>query len=239
MITKDNVIKLQKPNISVEVFDVILNSDIDFSKNAVKTNVAILIAADELCLNILCDSIENYLLDNKESLKKNFVLIQNVAAQFTQFIKLDRFCKIAIRNDPLLVFKADDFTTIKQEMLLDILKKNNYSVKSIVIWDKLIEWSIAQPDEGLPSDISKWTHNDISTFKTIIQPFIPHIDFKTISPLDFFKKIKPFKNVFDDVFYVQILEYYSFNNYIHSTSNFDSKIINSEQSCLLGNSIKL
>ncbi|CAI2200205.1 12493_t:CDS:1, partial [Funneliformis geosporum] len=51
-----------------------------------------------------------------------------------------QFCKLAIRNDPLLIFKAEDFTTIKQEMLLDILEKNNYSDRSIVIWDKLMEW---------------------------------------------------------------------------------------------------
>ncbi|CAG8466105.1 15508_t:CDS:2 [Funneliformis mosseae] len=135
----------------------------------------------------LCNYIEDELLDNKGSLKKNFVLIQNIADQFIQFGKLVRFCKLAIRNDPLLIFKADDFTTIKQDMLLDVLKKTKDSERPIKVWDRLMEWSIAQSDDRLPTDIKKWTNNEILIFK------------------------EPLKNIFDVDFYIQIIEYYSFN----------------------------
>ncbi|CAG8578090.1 14208_t:CDS:2, partial [Funneliformis mosseae] len=222
----------------------IYSSSIDFTNNDVKTNVATLIAADELCLNNLCDSIENYLLDNKESLKKNFILIQNVVSQITQLNKLNRFCKIVTRNDAFIIFKADDFTTMKQEILIDLLEKNKkkYSENSILIWDKLMEWIIAQSDDELPLDTTKWTLDEISTFRTMIRPFLPLINFETISPKDFFQKIKPFKNCFDHDFYIQILEYYSFSNndvtVIHSKSSLDSKVINSKKGSLSRNSIK-
>ncbi|CAG8749918.1 17604_t:CDS:2, partial [Funneliformis caledonium] len=193
----------------------IYSSSIDFTNNDVKTNVATLIAADELCLNNLCDSIENYLLDNKKSLKKNFILIQNVVSQITQL-----------------------------KILIDLLEKNKkrYSENSILIWDKLMEWIIAQSDDELPLDTTKWTLNEISTFRTMIRPFLPLINFETISPKDFFQKIKPFKNCFDHDFYIQILEYYSFSNndvtVIHSKSSLDSKVINSKKGSLSRNSIK-
>src|SRR6266498_3312794 len=67
----------------------------------------------------------------------------------------------------------------------------------------------------------------MSIFGKIIQPFLPHINFKEISPTDFFKKIKPFRNIFDIEFYVEIIEHYSFNN-ICSADEIDSKIIDSK-----------
>ncbi|CAG8466397.1 16938_t:CDS:2 [Funneliformis caledonium] len=131
--------------------------------------------------------------------------------QFIQFGKLVRFCKLAIRNDPLLIFKADDFTTIKQDLLLDVLKKTKDSERPIKVWDRLMEWSIAQSDDRLPTDIKKWTNNEILIFKELVQPFLSYINFKKISPTDFFRKIRPLKNIFDVDFYIQIIEYYSFN----------------------------
>ncbi|CAG8599195.1 2326_t:CDS:2 [Funneliformis caledonium] len=72
---ENGIIKLQKPNITVEVFDIIIkylyDQKIDHSENDIKTNVAILIAADELCDKDLCTSIENYLLDNKKLLERD------------------------------------------------------------------------------------------------------------------------------------------------------------------------
>ncbi|CAG8464885.1 8567_t:CDS:1 [Funneliformis mosseae] len=129
----------------IELIRYVYSSVINLSNNDIKTNLAILITADELCLNDLCTFIEEYLLDNdnKSLLKRNFVLIQDVATRFTQFSKLVQFYKINIQQDLSLIFSADDFATIKQEILLDILVKNNHSVKSIEIWDKLMLWSIA------------------------------------------------------------------------------------------------
>ncbi|CAG8497496.1 15961_t:CDS:2, partial [Funneliformis caledonium] len=182
-----------------EFYRYIYSSKIDLSNNDIKTNIAILIAADELCLNYLCTFIEDYLLDDESLLKQNFVLIQDVTTKFTQFSKLVQFYKIAIQQDPSFIFKADDFVTIKQEILLSLLVKNNHSEKPIVVWDKLLEWSIARSDE-LPLDTSNWTHNEVSIFGTIIQPFISYINFKEISPADFVQKVKPFKNAFDLAF---------------------------------------
>ncbi|RIA90995.1 BTB/POZ protein [Glomus cerebriforme] len=217
--TENNIIKFKKPNINVEVFEILIkyiySGKLELENNDVKTNVAVLIAADELCLSDLCTFIENFLLRNEELLKQNFVLIQDIANRFTQFTELSQFFNNAFQQNPSLIFKANDFITIKREILLEIVTRNNLPLNPIEIWDKLMEWSIAQSDNELPSDITRWTDHNVSTFKISIQPFIPHINFQGISRVDFFQKIKPFKNIFDHNFYIKILEYYCFNN-IHA-----------------------
>ena len=180
------------------------SGELELEDNDVKTNVALLIAADELGLSDLCIYIENFLLNNEELLRQNFVLIQKVANKFTQFTKLSQFYDNSFQRDPSLIFKANDFTTIKQEILLDIITKNDLLLKPIEIWDKLMKWAIDQSNE-LPSDITKWTNINVSVFKKLIRPFVPHINFQEISRADFFQKIKPFKNIFDDKFYIKIL----------------------------------
>ncbi|CAG8679012.1 15889_t:CDS:2 [Rhizophagus irregularis] len=173
---------------------------------------AILIAADELCLDELCSYIENFLLIDKESIKSNFNFILYTTNKFEQFIKLSQFCKESFQENPSLVLRADDFVTIEQEYFIEYLTKNNDSLKQIEVWDKLMEWAIAKSNNELPSDITMWTIDNITTFDTLIQPFISLINFQKISRLDFFQKIKPFKSIFDDKFYIKIIEYYCFNN---------------------------
>ncbi|GBB87546.1 hypothetical protein RclHR1_00140050 [Rhizophagus clarus] len=210
-----NIIQLKKPNISVKIFNILIKymycSNIDLSKNNIKTNVELLIAADELCLSSLCNFIEEYFLKNETLLKQNFVLIQDITTRFSQFTKLSRFYKKAIRREPSLIFKANDFTNIKKDILLDLLIKNNCSLKPIEIWDKLMEWCIAQ-SSVLSYDTSSWTPTEIKIFGNFFRPFIPYINFKEISSSKFSKKIKPFKDIFDNDFYVEILEHYSFND---------------------------
>ena len=60
---------------------------------------------------------------------------------------------------------------------------------------------------------------------------LPHINFKEITPSDFFQKIKPFKDIFNNDTYFKFLEYYAFNNVSHPKfkMHIDYKIINSEQ----------
>jgi hypothetical protein len=127
---------------------------------------------------------------------------------------LSKFYNETFQNEPSLIFRAKDFTTINRDVLLDIITKKNHFLNPIEIWDKLMEWAIDQSNE-LPSDVTKWTDVNVTMFKNLIQPFLSHINFQEISRVDFFQKIKPFKNVFDDKFYIKILEHYSFNN-IHN-----------------------
>ncbi|RGB28187.1 hypothetical protein C1646_819282 [Rhizophagus diaphanus] len=249
---EDKIIKLEKPNISVEVFDIItkyIYSGIIYPSNNFRTNVDLLIAADELCFVDLCSYIVEYIVEklkkDKEYLRRNFILIQQTATKLDHLTNLSQFYKDAFQQDPSLTFEAGDFITIDQKFLLDSLIENNHSLKPVEIWDKLLEWCRAQSVE-LKLDIEHWTANNISTFRDLIHPFIQYIDFKNIYPEDFSQKVKPYRDVFDSEYYIAILEHYSFSNSnfitkvnsANSDPMIDSKIINPEHASLLVDFIK-
>ncbi|EXX58563.1 uncharacterized protein OCT59_019990 [Rhizophagus irregularis] len=213
---ENNIIKFKKPNISVKVFEIITRyiygGELKLVNDNVKTNVELMIAADELCLDELCTYAEDFLLNNRESLKSNLVLLLHVTTEFDQFTRISQFYKETYRQNPSLIFKAKDFTDIKREFLLELLIKNNHSLKPIEIWDKLSAWVIVQSDE-LSSNITNWTDDNVKTFGKIVNPFLSYVNFDKISREDFFQKIKPFKNIFDDKFYIKILESCCFNDF--------------------------
>ncbi|PKY47724.1 hypothetical protein RhiirA4_463085, partial [Rhizophagus irregularis] len=229
---ENNIIKINIPNISVKIFKIITKyiyvnnfkpENYDF-----KTNAELLIAADELCLNKLSNFIENYLLKKEELLKQNFVFVlQDITNELNRFVRLSYFCNESFRNDPLIIFKAKDFTLIKQEVLIRFLDIIQHCVRPIDIWDKIIEWANAQSN-GITSNITK----------LIIQPFISFINFKEISRLDFYLKVRSFENIFDDKLYIEILEHYSFNDF-QIVNHIDSQIINLKEASFIANRIRI
>ncbi|GES83608.1 BTB/POZ protein [Rhizophagus clarus] len=238
---ENKIIKLRKPNISVEVFDIIINyiysGTLNLSKNFI-TNVDLLIAADELLLEDLCSCIiENIVekLQDKEYLSRNFASIQDATTKMDHFPRLSQSYKDAFQQDPSLIFKADDFVTVNQDFLLDLLNKNSHSLKPIEVWGKLMDWCRARSVE-LNQDVKHWTINNALTFRDLVHPYIQHIDFRNISPTDFSRKVRPYKDILNDASY--ILDHYSFNNYSNFKSTINSKIINSEHADFLSVVIK-
>ncbi|RGB29258.1 BTB/POZ domain-containing protein [Rhizophagus diaphanus] len=164
----ENGIKIANKNISVKAFEILIkyiySDKLKLENNDFKINVDLLVAAYALRLNELCSFIENHLLMNEELLKQNFVLIQTVADRH-KFTKLSKYYKSAYQQDPSLFFKANDFTDISKEFLLHILTKDNLSLKPIEVWNKIIEWAIVQSNNELPSEITKWTTDNILDYE--------------------------------------------------------------------------
>ncbi|RGB29249.1 hypothetical protein C1646_745452 [Rhizophagus diaphanus] len=225
---ENNIIKFNKPNISVKVFEILIkyiySGKLELANNDVKTNIALLIAADELCLEELCSYIEDFLLINKESLKSNFVFVSHITNKFDQFTKLSQFCKDAFQKDPSI---------------------NNDSLIQIEVWDKLFEWAIATSDDELPSDVSKWTEDNIKAFGTLIQRFIPIIDFQKMSRLDFMQKVNKFRRIFDNEHFIDIIEYFVCTDFSQSVDDtqlvddIDSKIIDLRGASFIADRIKI
>ena len=90
-----------------------------------------MIATNALRLDDLRSHIEIYLVSDEELLKSNFVLIQNVAENFGQFKLLSKFYKESYQQGPSLIFKANDFTTIKSKYLLAVLTENKHSLNQL------------------------------------------------------------------------------------------------------------
>src|SRR4051812_15161729 len=88
----------------------------------VPTIMDILDAADELILEELVDYLQDYLIEfNTETLMQNFALIYHNSFQHTSFMKLQDFCTTMVAIYPELIFKSDDFTSLKETALLSLL----------------------------------------------------------------------------------------------------------------------
>ncbi|CAG8526135.1 6423_t:CDS:2, partial [Cetraspora pellucida] len=200
----------KKPNISPDVFEVLLGGTIDFVRTDPRILIELLPAADELFLTELCDHLEEHLIDLtvRSSIKQNFVLSHRIANQH-RFEKFSSLCETILNQDPGALFSASDFADIEHDVLLSLFRDCNSQFREIDLWNKLLEWSIVNTP-SLPPDISQWTTDDISTFGVLAKPFIQYINLIFISPDDFFHKIRPFRRIFDVEDYIQILEYHTF-----------------------------
>src|SRR5207248_5133461 len=71
----------------------------------------------------------------------------------------------------------------------------------------IIQWGIGQNQE-LRKDISEWNKKDFKILKGILENIIPLIRFNEIKSKDFSRKIKPYRKVFNEDTYEEILDYY-------------------------------
>ncbi|GBC01083.1 hypothetical protein RclHR1_04060011 [Rhizophagus clarus] len=214
---ENGIIKFEKPNIPVKIFEILIRyiygNEPELGNYDFTTNIALLIAADELFLKKLCTLIEVHLLKDENLLKQNFILIHDITSKYPHFDELSRFCSFALFVNPSVIFKANDFIKIEKEVFLITITKYHRSLNPIEIWDKLVEWANVQ--------LSKQSIVKPPPLKGLIQPFVQFIDFKKISRENFYQKIRPYKNNFDDNFYIEIIDHYAFNDIqIQSESHF-------------------
>ncbi len=155
----------------------------------------LLIASDELLLNELHDAIQDYLLLHKTDwLQQNFALVHKTVFQLEFSKGLQEFCLVTVCEEPQLVFKSKDFTSLEEETLISLLGRSDMDMEEVVIWDHLLEWGIAQNPE-LTIDISKWKDEDFALLKETLENLIPFIRFFIMNPAEFYNKVRPFKRI--------------------------------------------
>ena len=139
--------------------------------------IKILEAANELSLQELVDSLQIYLIENKESwVEQNFNLINKASFASDSFLKLQQFCTDLMSNEPEKVFKSVDFISIPEKSLITLIRSNNLQMKDVQVWEYVLKWGLAQNSE-LSSDLSKYSKEDFDILKNILQQFIPFVNF--------------------------------------------------------------
>ncbi|CAG8693210.1 4171_t:CDS:2, partial [Acaulospora morrowiae] len=237
------LLAFNKPNTSPRVFEIILKyiygASVVLPEKDVEFNIEVLTTAEELCLSDLFDHIEDHLLKNPEGLLNHFALVYHFATKHGQFKRLLEFCVNIMEQDPSIILEAQDFVDISQVTLISILKKKFLIIREIELWDKLVEWVIAQASSLAP-DQDFWTPEDFNTFGKIVQSFLPHVNFSLISPEDFDRKVRPFKRSFGDDTYARILEHHLSQLNVATATLFqtwsqgiDSKLITTKQSAMI------
>ncbi|RHZ48307.1 hypothetical protein Glove_553g30 [Diversispora epigaea] len=206
----DNIKIIQKPQISVKVFDIIIKYIYGATVNLEKVETSIifdlLITANQFQLEELVERLQTFLIENHPSwLKLNFSKIYFSSFQ-TDFKALQNFCDDIIAKHPSLIFESNDFNTLPEAALVSIIQRDDLQLEESKIWDCVIQWGTAQ-SKTLPSNFNDWIEKDFQILRNTLQQCLPHIRYFQIPNENIIEKLVPFQQIFDKTLWVDILKY--------------------------------
>ena len=105
--------------------------------------------------------------------------------------ELQNWCNDILVKYPNKVFDSEDFTSLQENALISLIKRDDLQMEEIKIWNYIIKWGIAQ-NPNLSSDAKDWSNENFKTLKITLQNFLPHIRYFQISGDDIYKNVKPF-----------------------------------------------
>ncbi|RHZ69984.1 hypothetical protein Glove_276g76 [Diversispora epigaea] len=210
---ENNIKIINKPNVSTQIFKVILRyiygGIVNLENTETKFIYDLMLITDEFELEELSNKLETFLIETKGSwLKTHFSLIYNSIFSRNGFKKFENFCNDIVVKYPDLIFDADDFTSLKESALVSLLKRDDLQMEEIKIWDYVIKWGIAQTS-ALPTNLDEWTKEKFLTLKTTLQQCLPHIRYFQLSNIEIYDKIQPYKKILDKQLWKDIYQHLS------------------------------
>ncbi|RIB27498.1 hypothetical protein C2G38_2137786 [Gigaspora rosea] len=220
---KNGVKTIKDIDISIKVFDIIIKYIYDGTISLEKVDVSVifdlLISSNEFGLEELVKHIQSLLIENNASwLRLNFSRVYQASLKDNNFDALQHFCTNIIAKYPNIVFDSDEFNTLSENILVNILKlaifflkkqptetekkmeflDDNLQMDEGLIWDHVIRWGIAQ-NTSLSSNPKQWSDADFLIMKNTLQNCLPLIRYFQISGQDIFKKVRPYQKILDQI----------------------------------------
>ncbi|RHZ60542.1 hypothetical protein Glove_352g49 [Diversispora epigaea] len=198
---ENNIKTITKPNISNQIFDIILKyiygGIVDLENVETRIIFDLMKAANEFEIEELAKKLENYLIETKSSwLKSHFSLVYRSIFSGNNFKDLEKFCNDIVVKYPNLIFDAEDFTSLQESALISLLKRDDLQLEEIKVWEYIIKWGISQ-NSTLPAELEEWTKENFTILKTTLQQCLPFIRYFHISSTDVWNKVKPYKKILD------------------------------------------
>ncbi|GBC02012.1 hypothetical protein RclHR1_04410005 [Rhizophagus clarus] len=211
---KNGLFILKKPNIEPSMFQIILRfiycGKVDLTKLQGQELLKLLIAVDELDIQPLISCIQEYFTENISNfLYQNPIEILEIFYQHQQFTDLWNLCLDKICEEPEKLINSNKFIDLEAPILEILLKRDDFALDEIIIWESLIKWSLAQ-NPTITQDIKKWNKNQITILDRILHEFIPLIRFYHIPSDDFFNKVLPYKKLLPKQLINEISEFNKF-----------------------------
>ncbi|RGB35302.1 hypothetical protein C1646_699911 [Rhizophagus diaphanus] len=208
---KDGMLIFKKPNIESNLFRIILRfiycGDVDLTKLQGPEVLKLLIAVDELDIQLLISCIQEYLTINKSDfLYKNPIEILEIVYQHEKFTDLWSFCLDKICEEPEKLINSDKFINLKAPLLELLLKRDDFALDEVIIWEGLIKWGLAQ-NPTIPKDVNKWSKEQFTIMERTLHRFIPLVRFYHVPSDVFFYKVLPYKKLLPKQLVYEITEY--------------------------------
>ncbi|CAG8524619.1 4485_t:CDS:2 [Ambispora leptoticha] len=225
---KPKVTSITMENISPFAFETLLRymyiGTLEYENYKALDVLDILTTANQLGLAELVDILQDYLIERKTGwLQMNFAATYNAAFRQPSLPKLQKFCNKIIDKSPATILRALDFNNLAPDFVVSLLEREDLvELEEIHIWNKLIEWGIAQTPY-LPADISEWSSAEFIILRTTLRPFFPLVRYLDISPEDFDERVKPYQPIFPNQLYLDITKVHSDPEYKPLTSILPSR----------------
>ncbi|RHZ83742.1 hypothetical protein Glove_87g281 [Diversispora epigaea] len=206
---KNHIKTIIKPNISAQIFEIILSKYIysgivDIENLNTKTIYELMVNANELELS---RKLESDLIKSEASwLRTHFFFVYRSIFVSNEFKCLKKFYNDIIVKYPNLIFKSEGFTSLQEAALISILRRNDLKVEEIKIWDYVIKWGIAQ-NPTLPADSKEWSNENFEVLKITLQQCLPLIRYFHIPSEVIWKKVKPYKKILKEQLWDDIIQH--------------------------------
>ncbi|CAG8597370.1 1913_t:CDS:2 [Acaulospora morrowiae] len=214
---------ISKPNFKPKIFEIILKYIYVgkiFLEDLKNTEIFdLLISCDELCLQEVMDPIQDYILTKRCAwLEKNLAFVYNISFKLSTLRKLQTYWNVITCHNPDVLLNSSDFFRLDQEVLLHIVRREDFDVEElgieeIELWKKLIHWAIFRisNNKKIPcKDISElgFEPDEFSDLCTKLDQFVKYINFYRINAGDFYHWVKPFKILFSEDLYEDLLHFH-------------------------------
>ncbi|CAI2188578.1 4932_t:CDS:2, partial [Funneliformis geosporum] len=105
----------------------------------------LLVAADELLLEELITYAQTYLIQKKSSwVQRHMIEVLHTVFQLVSCKKLQEYCLETICENPIPFFELKNFSTLDNDILYQLLCRDDLQVEEVLVWDYLIKWGIYQ-----------------------------------------------------------------------------------------------
>jgi hypothetical protein len=205
-------ILFEKPNVSPKIFDFILKYL--YSGDVISLNnfnclelIDIIVAAEEFILTDLSLYTEQKLLLTYSSWSKEYFVKIYKCVLRQEFCKeLQYFFEKIINEKPSIILVSEDFILLDEEMIIEFLRLEDHYMREIDVWNKVKRWGIAQnPTITFDENPKTWTEENFLSLKETLSQCIGLIQFSSITSDEFYNHVKPFRQIFPQDFYEELL----------------------------------
>ncbi|POG65116.1 hypothetical protein GLOIN_2v438827 [Rhizophagus irregularis DAOM 181602=DAOM 197198] len=203
---KDGKYFFKKPNILPHIFEIIIRylycGQLDLNVKNGPDTLKLLVATEELGLNILSEYIQEFLIKQNDPIG-----ILEVAFQHENFTTLRGYGLEAICQDPYILFGTDKILSLPAQILESLLKRDDLVLDEIEVWNNLIRWAHAQ-QPTVNKDPSEWTKDELTLMERTLLRFIPLIRFHDITSEEYYDKVVPYDDLLPKKLKNEILKFY-------------------------------
>jgi hypothetical protein len=148
------------------------------------------------------------LTENKtEWLEQNFEFTHRTSFKSNNFSELQQYCTNLMAKSPEKIFKSLDFTSLPEKSLVSLIRRDDLQMKEIEVWEHVLKWGLAQNQTLIP-DPGTWTDDNFKMMENILQNCLPLIRFYSLSSKEFLHKVRPYKKLFKQQLYENLLNSY-------------------------------